>query len=946
MQRKVDLKSPTLRNMAIIILFGIFLLCFLWIDLYLKVQSERQLELKSAAKVTANLARAFEEHTLRTVKSADQAVLYLKHQYEQEGRAFDFQRYFSEEKLSSQPFVQLGIIDENGDLAITDQVPFVPVSLKDREHFRVHRNIDNGQLFISKPVLGRASGKWSLQMTRRINKPDGSFDGVAVVSVDPFYFSEFYKQVDLGKDSAIVLVGRDGIVRARQSEGNTAVNQDLTKSVLMEKLLPVSTAGSYIAKSPVDGVTRLYSYRALKEYPLIVSVGISEDVILAAVNERIAGYYQVAAMITFVIVAFIAVLLNIATRQKRTEAALKEARDDLELQVEQRTGELYAANCELQKFNQDLEEEIAERTQVEEALRQKEKDLISSRTTLSLAMELANLGPWEYDPETDLFEFGDEFYSIYGTDSALEGCFMTPAAYAREFVHPEDARLVAEEKKKALSSTERYYTSQLEHRIIRRDGEERTIVVRINVIRDADGKIERFYGANQDITEWMRAEEALQQQAETIRRMAYFDSLTGLPNRLQLSEVLGEEMERARRGQSAGFVFFIDLDDLKMVNDTYGHTCGDDIIIAAGNRIVAEMGNEAFVARVGGDEFIVIFPGRNERQRIDDIAGRIIKALGQKHEIFGTHFHMTASIGIAAYPADGDTAVEIVKNADNAMYAAKKGGKNCWRFYTAVMQTEAYEKIRLTGSLREALERGELSLAYQPQVLVTEGTVVGFEALLRWNSAEHGQVPPEQFIPLAEQSGLIHPIGLWVLREACRFARRLSDAGWGGLRVAVNISSKQLADDDFTAIVGRALEAAGVEPRQLELEITESVLITSLEDATGKLAKLKALGVGLSLDDFGTGYSSLTYLRKLPVKTLKIDKSFIDMITTDDDVAKIIGSIIDMAHILNMTVVAEGVETEEQLVCLADNGCDRVQGYIFSRPVPETEAIVFLDEHG
>lgn len=446
-----------------------------------------------------------------------------------------------------------------------------------------------------------------------------------------------------------------------------------------------------------------------------------------------------------------------------------------------------------------------------------------------------------------------------------------------------------------------------------------------------------------DITEQVRAEKERRQQAEIIQHMAYFDSVTGLPNRRHLNEWLNKEIERACRGEASGAVLFIDLDNLKMVNDTYGHTCGDEIIIAAGTGIVASIDEEAFVARIGGDEFVVILPGKNDREQINEIVQRISKALGQKQENSETQFHMTASVGIAFYPADGNTAEEIIKNADNAMYAAKKDGKNCWRFYTVAMQNETYEKMRLTSGLLHALERGELSLVYQPQIFPAEGTVLGFEALLRWNSSEHGgTVAPMRFVPLAEQSGLIHSIGQWVLYEACRFVRRLTDQGWSGIHVAVNVSSKQLAAADFIAVVRSAVRTAGIQLHQLELEITESLLMTSLEDAASKLAKLKALGVRISLDDFGTGYSSLTYLRRLPVGTLKIDKSFIDMITTDAHGAKIIGSIINMAHILNMMVVAEGVETEQQLVYLANNGCDIIQGYLFSRPVPEAEAIEFL----
>jgi len=588
-----------------------------------------------------------------------------------------------------------------------------------------------------------------------------------------------------------------------------------------------------------------------------------------------------------------------------------------------------------------LHNEIKERKQAEEARRQQEEALIASKNKLAMAADLANLAPWEYNPETELYDFGDGFYAIYGTDVAKEGRFMSLDTYTKEFVHPEDVWMFNKENN-FISQEKRFNASDMWHRIIRRDGEVRTVLVRRSVVRDADGKIIKKYGTNQDITERMQVEEERRKQAETIKHMAYFDSLTGLANRYYLNEWLNSEIERARREDASGAVVFIDLDDLKMVNDTYGHTCGDAIICEAGARIVEEVGKKAFVARVGGDEFVVILSGMYDRVQIGEIAHKISKSLGMKQENLGVSFHMTASIGIAFYPTDGDTTEEIIKNADNAMYAAKKDGKNCWRFYTEAMQTEAYQKMRLTSSLRYALERGELSIVYQPQIVTTERFVTGFEALLRWNSLEYGVVSPMHFIPVAEQSGLIHSIGQWVLRQACQFARRLAELGWSEVHVAVNISSKQIAADNFIALVCSAIKEAGIQPNQLELEITESLLMTSIEDATSKLLELRELGVHLSLDDFGTGFSSLTYLRRLPVETLKIDKSFIDMITADTQGAKIIGSIINMAHTIHMNVVAEGVETQRQLEYLADNGCDFIQGYIFSRPVSEAEAIKLL----
>lgn len=469
-----------------------------------------------------------------------------------------------------------------------------------------------------------------------------------------------------------------------------------------------------------------------------------------------------------------------------------------------------------------------------------------------------------------------------------------------------------------------------------------------NDLRESNAHLEKMVAdlqqlsatLEEEIMERQAAQAALGQKAEEIERLAYYDLLTGLPNWARLNKLLEAELNEAAGGQPAGALLVIDLDDIKIINDTFGHTYGNSLITIAGQRIVHEAGSGAVVGRSGGDEFFVLAPGQTKRL-ISQLADKIIAAFCQEIEVLGIRFHMSASAGIACYPADGATAEEIFKNADNAMYAAKKAGKNCWRFYQAAMQAEAYERIRLTNSLRHAIDRGELLLYYQPQASIANGGITGFEALLRWNSPEYGAVSPERFIPLAEQSGLIRPIGQWVLQEACKFARRLADRGWTNHKIAVNVSPHQIGADGFITVVRKALSNAGIKPGQLELEITENALIASLEDSISKLDELQAMGVQLSLDDFGTGYSSLTYLQRLPVNTLKIDKAFIDMILMDGAQKAIIGSIVDIAHIMGMTVVAEGVETQRQLSYLAQCRCDRIQGYLLSRPVPAAEAAVF-----
>ncbi len=436
--------------------------------------------------------------------------------------------------------------------------------------------------------------------------------------------------------------------------------------------------------------------------------------------------------------------------------------------------------------------------------------------------------------------------------------------------------------------------------------------------------------------------ELLQQERlhEKISHMAYHDALTGLPNRACLMERLKVELEATAQGAGGGVVFFIDLDDLKSINDNFGHLAGDRLIIAAGETIRNLAGEKAFVARLGGDEFIIVLSDRLNPVEISQLGDRLVDGICQDYPFANEAARVSASVGIALFPQDGTSVEELMKKADNAMYAAKAAGRNCWRFFDPAMLRDAQEKLLLTNSLRHALEKNEFRVVYQPQVNLRTGRVIGFEALLRWNSKEHGPVSPGKFIPLAEQNQLIVPIGIWVLEQACAFARKISRLGFADVRVAVNLSPKQLADENLIREVDRLLVLFGIAARQLELEITESAILASIEESSRKLHQLDALGVRLALDDFGTGYSSLTYLRLFPVETLKIDKTFIDNIPERETV--LVQSLIRFAQSLEMSVVAEGVERQEQWAYLQECGCDVGQGFLICRPTSDEDAIRFL----
>jgi len=440
-----------------------------------------------------------------------------------------------------------------------------------------------------------------------------------------------------------------------------------------------------------------------------------------------------------------------------------------------------------------------------------------------------------------------------------------------------------------------------------------------------------------------------------IRRLAFFDGLTGLPNRELFSLRLEQAIALARRQGHPLAALFLDLDNFKRINDTLGHGVGDQLLQAIGQRLQhcvragdvigrppAAAERESQLARFGGDEFVVALTAMRRSEDAALVAQRILDSVGRPVHVGEHEMLVTASIGIAVFPDDGEDPETLYRNADLAMYAAKRVGKNAFQFFSRAMNETAQKHLTVERLLRRALAEGELSLWYQPQLHVLSGEVTGMEALLRWTSPELGHIPPLEFIPIAEETGLIIPIGEWVLRTACAQAKRWHDAGWVPLRMAVNVSVHQFVHPGFPDLVKRVLQDTGLDPAALELEITESVLMKDEAHAVDTLSALKALGVSLALDDFGTGYSSLGRLKTFPIDRLKIDRSFIQAISDDGDEKAIASAVIAMAENMRLRVTAEGVETNGQLEYLRHNHCEEIQGFFISRPLPPEEAMTFL----
>lgn len=430
----------------------------------------------------------------------------------------------------------------------------------------------------------------------------------------------------------------------------------------------------------------------------------------------------------------------------------------------------------------------------------------------------------------------------------------------------------------------------------------------------------------EEITERKKSEEQIQ-------HMAYFDALTGLPNRSLMLDRLNRAIARSTRDQSTLAILFLDLDRFKAVNDTLGHSTGDMLLIEVSQRLRSFVRTSDTLARLGGDEFVVIVSDLDKEVNAAHIAQKLIDSLAAPFRISGHELHITTSIGVAIFPEDGVTAEVLIKNADMAMYAAKESGRNNYNYYSAEMNQKAHERLTMEESIRGALVRSEFFLEYQPIMDPVSGTISAAEALVRWNHPERGRVAPDMFIALAEDTGLIVPLGEWVLRSACSMITKLRDSGLPPIRIAVNVSSRQIDQQNFADVVTKVLQETGANPAQLEIELTESCLMRHSADNIAGIFELRGLGVSIAIDDFGTGYSSLGYIKTLPIDHIKVDRSFIIDVTTNPNDQAIVESIITMSQKLGIRNIAEGVETADQLAFLKSLGCDEIQGYYFHRPL-------------
>lgn len=563
--------------------------------------------------------------------------------------------------------------------------------------------------------------------------------------------------------------------------------------------------------------------------------------------------------------------------------------------------------------------------------------LRASETRYALAAEGANDGLWDWNLASDEnVYYSPRWFEIMGV--VPETGEIPGKNYWLDRIHPDDYQNVSTELEAHLEGKTEHFEN--EHRVRHSDGEYQWVMIRGLAVRDESGKACRIAGSLTDISGRKRVE-------EKIAHDAVHDALTGLPNRKRLLQRLERSVQRTKRHGNYTFaVLFIDLDRFKTVNDSMGHRAGDELLLKISDKLLNLVRPSDMVARLGGDEFVILLENVKDTRRVNRIAERILSDLQKPTKISGKKIYVGASIGVVFSSENYDNPEDLLRDADLAMYRAKVKGKGRYELFDSKLHSGAVSRLQTEIDLRRAIERSEFVLHYQPIVSLRSEDIVGFEALIRWNHPTRGSVPPDEFISIAEETGLILPIGKWVIEESCRQMRQWQEqfAAARPMVINVNLSARQLEQKDLVEQIAKVLEETGLNPNCLKLEITESVIMSNAEEAVETVCALRRMGVRVSIDDFGTGYSSLSYLHRFPINTLKVDRSFISRIGNADEHSEIIRTIITLAFNLGIDVVAEGVENVEQLDFLREMKCSYGQGFYYSRPVNSLSAAGMIEK--
>lgn len=665
---------------------------------------------------------------------------------------------------------------------------------------------------------------------------------------------------------------------------------------------------SFVDKKSVRSI---YDYNVLKKYGL-ESATLPLDSIV--INKPFSFYetyklqIYIVSSIFIILVTLIGYLIINIKKRIKVEKKLIENNDQISALYE----ELIASEDSLQVNYVELN------NKQNEILLSEEKYRFIAESSMDII--------WEQNCKDNARKYSDKLFEILGyTNNELRTSHDW-----KSIVHPLDIDILNGIITNYANNT--INKRNIEYRVKCKNGQYKWIISNSTPQFDANGNLIKVYGAYKDITE-------LKENQLQINNLAFYDSITKLPNRVSLYNTIKELTE----SEKDFTMFFLDLDNFKIINDSFGHPVGDKLLILVAERICSMNKDEYTAFRLSGDEFIILYKGSKDKLVIEKIASTILSKISESYNIDGSYFHISSSIGIALYPENGADVDELLKNADTAMYYSKESGKNKYTFFNNVMGENTVKKINLHNNLHNAIENNEFILYYQPITDVSSGKIVGMEALIRWISPTEGFIPPDKFIQAAEESGQIIEIGTWVLKSACNFIKELLDLGHKIFYISVNVSAVQLMQKNFKDILFNIISDTGIPTECLLLEITESVFMESFEYMSKLFSEIRERGIRIALDDFGCGYSSLTYLKNLPMDVLKIDKSFIDDILNDDEKNCIVGLIITLMKQFEFKVIAEGIETEEQLDYINKYNCDLFQGYLVSKPIPKEQIIQLLN---
>lgn len=897
-------------------------------------------------------------------------------------------------------FLAINVIDAQGKVVASGlPLPAAPVNVQDRDYFQFHAQQGNG-LYISRTVRSRTSGQWVFTLSRSLRHPDGSLKMVLAAGMSVTYFEHFYRSLDPGVHSRLFLVRQDGRVLVESPMTGKELDRDLSGAQLFTRFRNNPTGSYHLEHSPIDRTARIVGYTQSRDYPFLALSSLSEADVLTPWSTRMQhslawGLASAALMLVLIAMLrgqFSSLLAAHDTLQDKNQVLLRSERRYQELvggidgvvweadypslrftYVSQNAGRLTGyPPAEWLETPDFWEKHLhTDRKSVLQALAEQEPSDAAQPLRLEHHVVppaggdvwlLDNLSVSHLDGKVTLRgvmvdhtdrkrAYQELELAAKVFDSSLLGILIVARdgtilrantafseligysvdhlvgagveTFSSDFREPA----VAEAVKTSLRTTG---TWQGEARVERRTGETLILMNSMSLIRDDKGRPSAVVMIAKDITEQRASERQLY-------HMAHFDHLTQLPNRPALLDRLRHALVLAERQHTRLAVMFVDLDHFKAINDSLGHAVGDQVLRVAAERIQRHVRLSDTVARVGGDEFVLLLEDVDHATHaVRGIAQKLCTAMSEAIRVDGNELYIGLSIGVARYPDDGRDSDSLIRNADTAMYRAKMSGRNCWRFFDASMAESVSRRLDLGMALRQAVARDEMTLYYQPQRSLRTGEIIGVEALLRWQRPGMGTISPLEFIPISEESDSIVPLGNWVLRTACaQGARWLRERGRDrGLRVSVNITARQIRHDQFVDDVRQALEASGLPAELLELEITESSLLESIDDTVEKLNQLKRMGVTVAIDDFGTGYSSLSYLTQLPVDRLKIDQSLVRDTPRDKHYCAIVRTIIAMSGSLGLSVIAEGVESAEQSQFLEAEGCDEIQGFLLSPPQP------------